>query len=249
MAGRESNKKEAAMTVKVYEVGGCVRDALLGLPCNDVDFVGVAPSFNHLRHYVEHVLGLEVIEGTVKPEYATFKARVPKGHKLRERCTSADFVLARVDGPSSDGRRPDYVEPGTLEDDLKRRDFTVNAMARDLETGELVDLYEGQQDLKNKVLRFVGDPKTRIQEDGLRVLRALRFSVTKGFSLVETMSLDSDYALEALRSVSRERMREELEKMFKHDTLFSLTLLQAFPRLLPVLFKDGLRLSATMKGK
>lgn len=235
------------MTVKVYEVGGCVRDDLLGVPVNDVDFVGVAPSFNHLRHYVEHVLGLPVIEGTVKPEYATFKARVPKGHKLRERCKSADFVLARIDGPSSDGRRPDYVEPGTLEDDLKRRDFTVNALARDLETGELVDLFGGKQDLQDKVLRFVGDPRTRIQEDGLRVLRALRFSVTKGFSLPKSAPLDADFALEALRSVSRERMREELEKMFKHDTLASLALLQEFPRLLPVLFKDGLRLSATLK--
>lgn len=237
------------MTVKVYEVGGCVRDDLLGVPVNDVDFVGVAPSFNHLRHYVEHVMGLPIIEGTVKEQYATFKARVPKGHKLRERCTSADFVLARIDGPSSDGRRPDYVKPGTLEDDLKRRDFTVNAMARDSETGELVDLFGGQQDLEDKVLRFVGNARLRVQEDGLRVLRALRFSVTKGFRLRDMFEvLDADFALEALRSVSRERMREELEKMFKHDTLASLELLQQFPKLLPVLFKDGLRLSATLKG-
>lgn len=236
------------MTIKVYEVGGCVRDGLLGVPVNDVDFVGVAPSFNHLRHYVEHVMGLPIIEGTVKEQYATFKARVPKGHKLRERCTSADFVLARIDGPSSDGRRPDYVEPGTLEDDLKRRDLTINAMARDSETGELVDLFGGQQDLEDKVLRFVGNARLRVQEDGLRVLRALRFSVTKGFRLRDMFEvLDADFALEALRSVSRERMREELEKMFKHDTLASLELLQQFPKLLPVLFKDGLRLSATLK--
>lgn len=235
------------MTVKVYEVGGCVRDDLLGVPVNDVDFVGVAPSFNHLRHYVEHVLGLEVLPGTLKPEYATFKARVPKGHKLRERCKAADFVLARVDGPSSDGRRPDYVEPGTLEDDLKRRDFTVNALARDLETGELVDLFEGEKHLNERKLQFVGDPMVRIKEDGLRVVRALRFTVTKGFTLVDHRFLKTEVAANMLNKVSRERVREELEKMFKHDTLASLELLAQFPGLLPVMFKDGLRLSATLK--
>jgi tRNA nucleotidyltransferase/poly(A) polymerase len=235
------------MTVKVYEVGGCVRDDLLGVPVNDVDFVGVAPSFNHLRHYVSHVLGLDVIDGTVKEEFVTFKARVPKGHKLRERCKSADFVLARVDGPSSDGRRPDYVEPGTLEDDLKRRDFTVNALARDLETGELVDLFEGEKHLRERKLQFVGDPMVRIKEDGLRVVRALRFTVTKGFTLTDHLAVKSDVAAEMLDKVSRERVREELEKMFKHDTLATLDLLQQFPKLLPVMFKDGLRLSATLK--
>ncbi len=238
------------MTVKVYEVGGCVRDDLLGVPVNDVDFVGVAPSFNHLRHYVEHVLGLEVLPGTVKPEFVTFKARVPKGHKLRERCKSADFVLARVDGPSSDGRRPDYVVPGTLEDDLKRRDFTVNAMARDLETGEIIDPFNGRVDLRSGSLRFVGKPLERIKEDGLRVLRGLRFQVTKGLVAAGTTqdALRSRTAIEMLTSVSVERVREEMEKMLKHDTLESLALLSSLSSaMLAAIFRDGLRLSATLK--
>jgi tRNA nucleotidyltransferase/poly(A) polymerase len=87
----------------------------------------------------------------------------------------------------------------------------------------------------------------RIKEDGLRVVRALRFTVTKGFTLTDHLAVKSDVAAEMLDKVSRERVREELEKMFKHDTLATLDLLQQFPKLLPVMFKDGLRLSATLK--
>lgn len=237
------------MTIKLYEVGGAVRDGLLGQETNDVDFVGVAPSFNHLRHYVSHVLGLEVIEGTVKPEYVTFKARVPKGHPLRARTNCADFVLARKDGPSSDGRRPDYVEPGTLEDDLARRDFTVNAMARDYETQELVDPFGGQKDLELGLLRFVGDPMARIREDGLRVLRGFRFMLTKdfGFDSATEQALFSREAAEMLRSVSIERVREELEKMLKHDAERTVSLLGGNDDLRKEVFTRGLRLSATLK--
>jgi len=236
--------------IKIYEVGGCVRDRLLGVPCNDIDFVGVAPSFNHLRHYVMYVMGLEVIDGTVKPEFATFKARIPKGHKLRELCKAADFVLARKDGPSSDGRRPDYVEPGTLKDDLKRRDFTVNALAKDLETGEIIDLFGGKQDLHQRNLRFVGDPLIRIKEDGLRVLRGFRFAITKGFRLhsLTDAALRSTTAVAMLDRVSRERVQQEMEKMFKHDTLATLRLLASLDDMMRVsIFRDGLRLSATLK--
>ena len=237
------------MTIRVFEVGGCVRDDLLGLASNDVDLLLVgATSF---EHGVEHArdLDLKPIPGTFRPEFATFKAAVPKGHKLRERCKSVDFVLARKDGFHSDGRRPDSTEPGTLEDDLQRRDFTVNALARCLETGEIIDMFDGRAHLEDKLLHFVGDPFARVREDGLRVLRALRFSVTKGFFLSEATVtvLQFPLAAEKLDCVSRERVREELEKMFKSDTLATLSLLQAFPALTPVLFKEGLRLSATLK--
>lgn len=240
------------MTIQVYEVGGCVRDELLGVQSNDVDLLLVgAGSF---QAGVDHASGLGVhpIPGTFRPEFATFKASVPKNHKLRERCKCVDFVLSRKDGFHGDGRRPDSVEPGTLEDDLRRRDFTVNALARDLATGEIVDLFEGRKHLREGELRFVGVPLERIKEDGLRVLRAFRFQVTKSLVTAwrgETaLALQSKEAVEMLGKVSRERVREELEKMFRYDTVTTLDLLAGLSREMKrAIFTDGLRCMATLK--
>jgi len=234
------------MTVKLYEVGGAVRDSLLGLKSKDVDFVAVAPSFDVMLDYL-------TTEGfkpyVVKPQFVTVRARVPDGHPLRERTTDADFVLARRDGPSSDGRRPDYVEAGSLHDDLARRDFTVNAMARDLD-GCLVDPFGGAADLERKTLRFVGDPMLRISEDGLRVLRGLRFMVTKGLTPdVSTFAaLLSEHAAGMLASVSVERVREEVDKMFSHDTLKSLECMELLPRRTKAaIFREPLRLTGSLR--
>lgn len=160
----------------------------------------------------------------------------------------ADFVLARKDGPSSDGRRPDWVIPGTLDDDLARRDFTVNAIARAVD-GTLIDPFNGQDDIKFGTLRFVGDAGQRISEDGLRVMRAFRFVVTKGFVFAPGMVdvLTTGFAAEMLGKVSVERIREELIKMFKFDTLASLQLLGSLPvHTRQAIFRDGLRLDATL---
>jgi len=237
------------MTIQTYEVGGCVRDALCGILCNDVDLllVGAESFHDGIAHAVK--LGLVPINGTFKPEFATFKASVPKGHELRKRCKSVDFVLARKDGFHSDGRRPDSTKPGTLEDDLRRRDFTVNALARNLETGEIVDLFGGRKDLEDKILRFVGTPETRIREDGLRVLRALRFAVTKGLTFHEdtAAALETSHAFAMLRKVSVERIREETEKMFRHDMHAAWEMIDSFPGMRRTIFRNGLRLSATLK--
>jgi len=238
------------MTIKTFEVGGCVRDSILGVPTNDIDLLLVGAS--SFEAGVDHakVLGLNPIPGTFKPEFATFKASVPNGHKLREQCKSVDFVLARKDGFHGDGRRPDSTEPGTLEDDLARRDFTVNALARDLETGEIVDLFRGREDLRSGSLRFVGPPLERIKEDGLRVLRAFRFQVTKGLVPTGTTfhALRSRTSVEMLDKVSRERVREEMEKMFKHSTIETLQLLGTLSQGMQLaIFNNGLRISATLK--
>lgn len=237
-----------------YEVGGCVRDSLLDLPTKDVDFSVVAQegqfetvesAFSALEAQLLEQ-GFKVFES--KPEYQTIRAQVPVGHPLRQRVKDADFVLARRDGPYSDGRRPDYVLPGTLEDDIFRRDFTVNALARTVE-GELVDLVGGQEDLARRLLRFVGDPLERVREDGLRVMRAFRFSVTKGFAFAaETEEvLLSAFAAEMMAGVAAERVREELVKMFRHDTLAALRLLGSLPAATQeAVFRDGLRLDATL---
>ena len=229
--------------IKLFEVGGCVRDDLLGIPSKDVDFVVIAPSFEAMSNHIKE-MGLNIF--IEKPEYVTIRAGVPSGHPLRERCRDADFVLARKDGPSSDGRRPDFVEPGTLLDDLSRRDFTVNAMARDPFTGLIIDPFNGQIDLQNKVLRFVGDAQQRISEDGLRVLRGLRFCITKNLkpSTLTLEALRSELAIQMLQNVSVERIQIEVNKMLDHDALSAI---QELHRFHAAVFRDGLRLTTTMK--
>ena len=234
--------------IKIFEVGGCIRDEILGIPSKDVDFVVVAPSFNHMRNHLVKEGFKIYIE---KPEFTTIRCSVPKDHPLRDRTKDADFVLARKDGTYSDGRRPDFVTAGTLHDDLERRDFTVNALARNPKTGEMIDPFGGLKDLETKTLRFVGKPEDRIREDGLRVLRGFRFQITKGFSCEEETNrwLRSDLAAEMLSKVAVERIREELEKMLAHDTLACIDLFRGLrPNILKVIFRDGLRLSATLKG-
>lgn len=235
--------------MEIYEVGGCVRDSLLGVPTKDVDFVVVTPGgYDAMRaHLVES--GFRIYQE--RPEFVTIRAGVPQDHPLRARTKDADFVLARKDGPSADGRRPEYVEPGTLLDDLARRDFTVNAMARAVD-GTLIDPHGGQADLAARKIRFVGDPLTRIHEDGLRVLRGFRFAITKQFR-IEARTLDalqSEFAGEMLRKVSVERISDELEKMFAANTVQTLLMLNDLPRVtLQAIFREGLRLMPTLKGR
>jgi tRNA nucleotidyltransferase/poly(A) polymerase len=239
--------------IKLYEVGGCVRDKLLGKESKDIDFVVIAPSFEKMREYLLANRFKIFVE---KPEFVTIRASVPNDHPLKKRTKDADFVLARKDAPTGDGRRPDYVEPGTLHDDLARRDFTVNAMAMDPFTNEIIDPHGGQQDLAGRILRFVGRPKDRIREDGLRVLRGLRFIITKNlFAHDETWAeMISDEASHRLYCVSTERVREEVEKMMAHDTVRSINLLAKLPPAMQyaIFRQEGettkpLRLSATMK--
>lgn len=240
-------------TLALFEVGGCVRDGLLGFPTKDVDFTvvlaGVPANVNPFAFMVDHLVGQGFTVHQERPEFVTVRAGVPVGHPLRERTKDADFVLARRDGASTDGRRPDFVELGTLEDDLARRDFTVNALARS-EDGTLVDLHGGVVDLEARTLRFVGDPAARVSEDGLRVLRGLRFMLTKGLEpTVDTWDvLNSQLAADMLGCVATERVRDELERMFVFDTLGTLDLLgELEPRVRRALFPEGLRLSATMR--
>ena len=236
-----------------FEVGGAVRDSLMGLDSKDVDFSVVAEpgrfttaaeAFAALEaHLTEQ--GFKVFES--RPEFLTIRAQVAPGHPLQARTKVADFVLARKDGPYSDGRRPDFVLPGSLKDDVFRRDFGINALCRDIE-GNLIDLVGGLEDLQNQALRFVGDPQERIAEDGLRVMRCFRFHITKGFSVAEETweVCTSEFGAEMLGKVAAERIREELNKMFRANTLHSLRLLGELPRhTQEAIFRDGLRLDAT----
>lgn len=235
------------MSIRLFEVGGCVRDELMGLQSKDVDFAVEAPSFEAMEEHIKD-MGLRVFLST--PEFLTVRAGVPKDHDLRERCDVADFVLCRKDGPPKDGRRPEFVEPGTIFDDLARRDFTINAIARDPFSGGLIDPHDGQADLEERLLRFVGEPMERIREDGLRVLRGIRFSITKELYFDEDTwkALSSFEAAKMLKSVSVERIHDEVNKMLEHDVKGTL---QTFDNLPPqhwdACFRDGLRLTVTLK--
>lgn len=237
----------------MYLVGGAVRDRLLGLPTKDYDYsVVVNPELgltieeayefmaDHLRD-----LGFSIFLET--PQYLTIRAKFPKGHE-HEKIT-ADFVLARKDGPYSDGRRPDWVEPGSLEDDLRRRDFTVNALAED-ENGQIIDLFGGQRDLFSKLLKAVGDPKERLLEDPLRVFRAVRFAVTKGFHLDRELrrAMRTVGILDKLETVSADRIRDELHRCFAYDsTATILTLGGRHSELLPIIADKGIWFAPTTK--
>jgi tRNA nucleotidyltransferase/poly(A) polymerase len=235
---------------QVFEVGGAIRDGILGIPTKDVDFsVAGVRDIDHLVDFVESE-GHKVVH--VRPEFFTVVAKVGTDHPLRERTKVADFVMCRRESSESDGRRPETVEPGTIFDDLARRDFTVNAIARDIRTGDLLDPHGGEADLRTRTLRFVGDPETRCREDHIRILRGLRFMVTKGLRPDRDTRdfLESETAAGLLASHDRNPVREEVHKMFVADTVGSMDLLShEFPALMESIFRDGLHLEPTLKSR
>lgn len=237
------------MRIELFEVGGCVRDELLGLKSKDIDYTVVAESWDHMLAFLDYNQ-FEVFLAT--PQYLTVRAKFPRGWSFGGRDVTdltADFVLARKEGSYFDGRHPESVQVGTLEDDLRRRDFTVNAMAKDAE-GNLIDLFGGQADLEARLLRTVGEPEDRFGEDALRALRAVRFSVTKGMTLHEAVvdALRSEWLPPLLGRVSAERRREELLRAFRHDTMATFeTLFYLGSAFREAALADGLWLMPTLR--
>lgn len=230
-----------------YEVGGKVRDELLGLTSKDVDYTAV-PNESLLKdvgspHTMFGILEKYLIEEgfeifLVTDDCFTIRAKFPKDHIHKG--LVADFVMARKEVGYVMGTRTPIVVAGTLEDDLTRRDFTVNAMARDLD-GNIIDLFGGMEDLKNMVLKTPLHTKETFDDDPLRIIRAIRFSITKGFSLKHLDYYINNYDYESkMGVVSAERIREELYKCFKHDTLRTLDILNYFPTLKNYIFENKL---------
>jgi tRNA nucleotidyltransferase/poly(A) polymerase len=213
------------MTIKLFEVGGSIRDELVGFESNDRDFCAESPEgWEALLSWCEDTMDRVFL---VTPEFLTVRGVMPNGEAI-------DVVMCRADGPSADGRHPVHVIPGTLHDDLMRRDFTINAMAREVDPttlekkGDIIDPLGGKADLERRILRSVGSCTERFGEDGLRVLRAARFCVTKGMRPardVEDALASSQWWEWAATTVSNERIREELTKMFKFDTVASIRFL------------------------
>ena len=227
------------MSAKFYLVGGALRDRFLGLPSKDFDYTVEAASFEEMEKAILEKGG-EIFLST--PKYLTSRARVPA-------LGAADYVLARKDGSYFDGRHPETVEPGTIFDDLARRDFTMNAIAEDVDTGKVIDPFDGRKDIQSKILRAVGEPWDRFNEDKLRILRAIRFAVTKRF-MVEPNTYKAMRAFPTLEGVSVERIREELRKAFAADTLTTLNWLHDFSNLQDYIFRETpLWLTPTLEGR
>jgi tRNA nucleotidyltransferase (CCA-adding enzyme) len=181
-------------------VGGCVRDSLLGKPVADWDIATEALP-NELMKIFPRAIPTGLQHGTV--------TLVMGGHHY-------EVTTLRGETTYSDGRRPDAVHfVEEIASDLARRDFTINAIAVDPHSGELVDPFGGRQDLDAKIIRAVGKAVERFSEDGLRVLRAARFSATLEFDLApETLSA-IEPTLDTFRKVSAERVRDEWVKTMK----------------------------------
>ena len=240
---------------KFFEVGGKIRDEILGLQSKDVDYVAV-PSDTLLEKYksahemfvvLETFLLNEKFEIFLStPDCFTIRAKFPKDHKYQG---VADFVMARKEIGYVEGTRTPIVVPGTLKDDLERRDFTVNAMAKG-DDGKIIDLFDGMNDLKRMVLITPLPPEQTFNDDPLRVLRAVRFAITKGFSLKFLDYYINNYDYEnKMGVVSTERIREELLKCFKHDTMGTLDMLNDYPTLKRYIFENKLMwLKPTMEN-
>ncbi len=182
---------------EAYVVGGCVRDSVIGLVPDDWDITTNATP-QQVRDAFKRTIDTGVEHGTIT---------------VRMDGESLEVTTYRIDGNYADHRHPDEVSFTTeLEEDLKRRDFTINAMAYSDEDG-LIDLFGGMEDLKNKIVRCVGDPRERFTEDALRIFRAVRFCAKLGYSLdPATRKAAADLA-PSLALVSAERIRTELEKL------------------------------------
>ncbi len=182
---------------EAHVVGGCVRDTLLGDTPEDWD-VTTSALPEDVKSIFDHTADTGIKHGTVT---------------VVSQNTTCEVTTYRLDGEYRDGRHPEEVSfTRSLEEDLKRRDFTINAMAYSPKRG-LTDLFGGRADLEKKVIRAVGDPEKRFGEDALRMMRAVRFSARLGFDIED----DTKDAIAKLSSnlglVSNERIREELMKL------------------------------------
>lgn len=188
-----------------FLVGGAVRDSIMGFTPKEYD-----------------------IATNAKPEdvQRIFKYTIPTGIKHGTILVILDdmhveITTFRSDGNYSDGRHPDKVEyTASIEDDLPRRDLTINAMAYNISDGNLIDMFDGMKDIKNKIIRSVGNPYERFTEDGLRIMRAIRFATRLNFN-IEKETFDAIcHSTGMLTSIAYERIREEFNGILISDNPF-----------------------------
>jgi tRNA nucleotidyltransferase (CCA-adding enzyme) len=189
---------------EAFAVGGCVRDLLLGKEPHDWDVATNARPEEVMKIFPDSFC---------ENDFGTVGLKIKEGEKTVE---VVEITTYRIESKYSDKRHPDKIKfAKTLVEDLSRRDFTFNALALKVfpQKTELVDLFHGQDDLKNKLIRAVGNPDERFNEDALRMMRAVRFSAQLNFSLEPTTlkAIRKNAAL--LRHISQERIKDELNKI------------------------------------
>jgi len=209
---------------ELYVVGGAVRDFFAGKTVKDYDFATNA-SPEQVTALFQHTIPTGIEHGTVT---------------IMFRGESFEVTTFRTEGDYTNSRHPDKVNfIGSIADDLMRRDFTINALAVNTLTGELLDNHQGLSDLKNKIIRAIGTPATRFNEDNLRMLRAFRFSAVLGFSIEEKTIAAIESCSSEIVHVSFERIQEELNKIlaapYPSKTLFAMETSGLLQYLLPEL--------------
>jgi tRNA nucleotidyltransferase (CCA-adding enzyme) len=181
---------------KAYFVGGCVRDYLLKREIGDID-IATSASPDEIKHIFTKVIPVGIEHGTVI---------------VRHEHISYEVTTFRIDGDYSDQRHPDSVEfIDQIDEDLKRRDFTINALAMDRD-GKMIDLFHGKKDLQNKTIRTVGNAVERFQEDPLRIIRALRFTSRLGFTIHRDTMQAMQKEKRSIRTLAMERIQNEFSK-------------------------------------
>lgn len=195
---------------EAYIVGGCVRDKLLNREPHDYDICTSATPDEIIKTFPnEEIIPTGLKHGTV--------TIIANGEPI-------EVTTFRIDGEYSDNRRPDKVEFTTnLIEDLKRRDFTINAMAYSPFT-DLIDPFNGQEDLKNKIIRCVGNPNDRFEEDALRILRAMRFASVYNFSIDNKTAKSIHQNKDRLLNIAAERIQSELCKMLTGKGILNILL-------------------------
>ncbi len=189
---------------QAYLVGGAVRDLILKKPCSDWD-VATNATPEQVMSMFKFVVPTGIAHGTVTVHF----------HK-----TEIEVTTFRTESEYSDGRHPDKIAyASTIEEDLSRRDFTMNAIAVNLRNGKICDPFGGRKDIRKKVIRTVGIPNERFMEDGLRPIRALRFASQLNFSIEkDTFSeIFKPDVQKKITSISIERFRDEFLKMLKSE--------------------------------
>ncbi len=188
---------------EAFVVGGCVRDLILNKTPKDWDVTTNATPDQIIalfpKTFYENTFGTV---GVVNEETEN------------ETLTVIEVTPYRIEGEYSDNRHPNTVIfSQKIEDDLKRRDFTMNALAYSASKKEIIDLFDGQNDIKDKIIRTVGDPTARFKEDGLRILRAVRFSSELGFQIEDATEKAILENTDLLKNISLERIRDEFTKL------------------------------------
>lgn len=197
---------------EAFLVGGAVRDMIRGKEASDWD-IATNASPKEVTSIFNKVIPTGIEHGTVTVIFM--------GHHI-------EVTTYRTETDYSDGRHPDKVTyAATIEKDLSRRDFTMNALAANLDTGMIVDPFNGQKDIKKKIIRTVGNPLERFSEDGLRPIRAIRFASQLGYA-IEKNTLDAiSQTIEITKKISIERFRDEFLKIISSDnSLLGLQLLE-----------------------